>query len=165
MTDATVNAVSFQCPRRAENPPSRRPRDNDYNLSDDSCHYCGSLNPATFMDRLENGDVLLGSTDKNYKVYVRNDGGEKFKHTYRDCYNAPDKDTNPCNGDPDKCTHWVTRETDDAKFYFQHLSESQKIRFIEILNEKKIRFEGGISFYVLPFFTTTKAKQIVDRLM
>jgi len=116
------------------------------------------------MARVETGDVLLGSTDKNYKVYVKNHGGEKFKQTYRDCYNAPDKDTNPCNVGPDECTHWVTRETDNTKFYFQHLSESQKMRFIELLNEKKLKFQGDYEFYVLPFFITTKAKQIAETL-
>lgn len=50
---------------------------------DGTCHYCGSLNAGTFMDRLEAGTVRLGPTDKNYKVYVHNDGGESFKQSYR----------------------------------------------------------------------------------
>lgn len=149
-----MDTVVFQCPRRAESHLGQSPAfacDNDYDPSDDTCRYCGSLNPATFMARLAAGDVLLGSTDKSYKVYVRNSGGAKFKQTYRDCYNAPDKNENPCKG-PDTCAHWVTRETDDVKFYFQHLDEAQKRRFIELLNDKRIKFEGGYGFYVLPFF-------------
>lgn len=144
-------------------------RDNDYDFSDDSCRYCGSLNPDTFMRRLEAGDVLLGSTDKNYKVYVANKGGESFKQTYRDCPEDKEKIgaagnkymVSSCEG-PKSCTHWVTRDTDRAKFYFQHLSEEQRHRFIQLLNEKKIQFEGGYGFYVLPFFigrSTTVSKE------
>ena len=147
------HAVVFQCPRRSESHFGQSPvfaRDNDYDPSDDTCRYCGSLNPVTFMARLEVGDVLLGSTDKNYKVYVENNGGEKFKQTYRDCYNAPDKDTNPCNGGPEKCTHWVTRETDHTKFYFPHLDEAQKRRFIEILNEKRFDLKAAFSSTCCP---------------
>lgn len=38
---------------------------------DRSCSYCGSMNPDDFMARVEAGTVELGTTDKNYKVYVR----------------------------------------------------------------------------------------------
>jgi hypothetical protein len=111
------------------------------------------------MARLEVGDIKLGSTDKNYKVYVENAGGEQFKQSYRNCPN--DKEmigaagnkymTWSCEG-PETCTHWVTREIGTTKFYFQHLSLPQQDRFIELLNEKKVKFQGGIGFYVLPFF-------------
>ena len=152
----------FLCPRRDESYFGSSPafaRDNDYDPSDDTCRYCGSLDPSTFMQRIEAGTVQLGTTDKNYKVYVNNDGGESFKQSFRDCYNAPDKDANPCNDGPDKCTHWVTKETNHTKFYFQHLSEHQMERFIELLNAKKLKFQGGYGFYVLPFFCTRKEEQ------
>lgn len=139
----------FLCPRRSESHFGSSPvfaRDNDYDDSDDSCSYCGSLNPDTFMARLEVGDVLLGSTDKNYKVYVLNKGGQNFKQTYRS-YSQGVSDWQP-----DTCTHWVTQETSRTKFYFQHLSDEQKNRFIELYNQKRIGFEGGFGFYVLPFF-------------
>lgn len=153
----------MQCPRRSEShfgTSADLASENDYDKSDDSCSYCGSLNPDTFMSRLESGDVRLGATDKNYKVYVENDGGAPFKQTYRNC--PHDKEiggaarnkymTWSCEG-PSTCTHWVTRETSSTKFYFQHLSEDQKNRFIELFNDKKIKFQGGIGFYVLPYFT------------
>lgn len=158
---------TFQCPRRAEIYLGQSPafaRDNDYDPSDDTCRYCGSLAPDTFMTRLEAGDVRLGATDKSYKVYVANDGGVPFRQAYRDCYSkgadgqmmfdenrqAIKKDP-PCHG-PTDCEHWVTRERDETKFYFQHLSDEQRDRFIELLNERKIKFQGGVGFYVLPYF-------------
>jgi hypothetical protein len=74
------------------------------------------------MARLEAGDIKLASTDKTYKVYVSNDGGEPFKYA-----GAP-------------------------KFYFQHLTENQMRRFVDIFNERKIKFEDDLGFYVYPFF-------------
>lgn len=161
-------STAFQCPRRSESHFGSSPafaRDNDYDESDDTCNYCGSLNPDTFMSRLESGDVLLGSTDKNYKVYVKSEAGSpQFKQTYRDC--PKDKEmvgmygnkyfVSSCEKGPDHCTHRVTRDTDSTKFYFQHLSKEQKTRFIELLNEKRIKFQGGCGFYVLPFFCVRK---------
>jgi hypothetical protein len=160
----------WKCPRRSESHFGSSPafaRENDYDERDDSCHYCGSLNPNTFMERLEAGDVELGSTDKNYKVYVHNAGGEAFKQTYRDC--PRDKElvgevgnkymVSSCEG-PDTCTHWVTRDTSQTKFYFQHLSVEQQSRFINLLNEKRIKFAGGFSFYVLPFFCCKKEEMV-----
>jgi hypothetical protein len=155
----TIQA-NFKCPRRAEGNfgPAR---ENDYDTSDDSCHYCGSLNPDTLMARLEAGDVLLGSTDKNYKVYVRSaPDSPLFKQTFRQC--PQDKEmvgvngnkyfVSSCDKGPDHCTHWVTRDTSHTKFYFQHLSSEQCDRFIALYNEKRLKFEGGFGFYVLPFF-------------
>ena len=154
----------FQCPRRAESSWNIHPRDNDYDPSDDSCRYCGSLNPDTLMERLEAGTVALGSTDKSYKVYVENDGGALFKQTYREC--PRDKEmtgaagnkymASSCNDGPDACTHWVTREVSSTKFYFQHFSAEQQKRFIELYNEHRIKFQGGYGFYVRPFFCARK---------
>lgn len=46
--------------------------------ADGTCSYCGSMNNDYFMKRLEAGDVEVGPTDKSYKVYVNNRGGEPF---------------------------------------------------------------------------------------
>jgi hypothetical protein len=95
------------------------------------------------MARLELGDVELGTTHKNYKVYVVNAGGEPFKQSYREGnlpfagYDTPD---------------WVTWDVDQVKFYFQHLSQEQKKKFIELFNTNKIKFQGGLRFNPLPFF-------------
>ncbi len=163
-------STNFQCPRRSESHFGSSPafaRDNDYDPSDDSCRYCGSLNPDTFMQRLEAGDVLLGSTDKNYKVYVTSKPETPtFKQTYRNCPNDEEREAfngrkymaSSCKG-PDTCTHWVTKDTNHTKFYFQHLSDEQKNRFIELYNEKRIQFEGGYGFYVMPFFCKRVEKE------
>lgn len=47
--------------------------------ADGTCSYCGSMNNDEFMRRLELGDVEVGPTDKAYKVYVSNRGGEPIK--------------------------------------------------------------------------------------
>lgn len=41
-----------------------------------TCSYCGSLSPELILKRCAAGDVELTPTDKNYKVYVDNAGGE-----------------------------------------------------------------------------------------
>lgn len=46
--------------------------------TDHTCSWCGSLSGDALMARLEAGDVSLTPTDKNYKVYVNNAGGEAF---------------------------------------------------------------------------------------
>ncbi len=121
--------------------------DPDHYREDGCCSYCGSLNPDTLIKRMEAGDVELGPTDKNYKLYVKNAGGEAFKQTYRDC-----PAERSCTG-PDDCTHWVTRDMDEAKFYFQHFNAEQRARFIELVNEKKAPIGYPGHFYVLPYFT------------
>lgn len=98
------------------------------------------------MVRLEAGDIEIVPTDKSYKLYLENKGGESFKQTYRNC---PSGST--CKG-PDDCTHWVTRERTGTEFYFQHLSDEQKTRFIELLNAGKLSIGFPGHFYVLPYF-------------
>lgn len=124
---------------------------------DNTCSYCGSFNPEALMERIEAGTVELGPTDKNYKVYVKNNGGEPFKQTYRQCPPPERKVVDGkeiierCAG-PDTCTHWVTRERDETKFYFQHFTEEQARKFIDLLNEKKLHIGYPGHFYIRPFF-------------
>lgn len=146
----------FFCPRAAENgggpdSPFKPPFNGEATWrEDETCSYCGSLNPDTLMRRLRAGDVILGTTDKNYKIYVINDGGEPFKQSHRDC---PKEEGKPWPGHgPDECEHWVTREVGQTKFYFQHLSGEQQQEFVDLLNAKRLKFEGGIGFNRLPFF-------------
>lgn len=135
------------CPRFTPGPWKFTGECNWDKHEDHTCQYCGSMHPDTFMARVEAGTVSLGSTDKSYKVYVSNKGGEGFKQTYRDC----PKDAK-CTG-PDDCTHWVTRPHDHVKFYFMHLSEQQRKRFVDMMNERgKLIFGSDIGFYVKPFF-------------
>lgn len=140
---------SHQCPRKRENPMlglSPLLDGEDTWRADDTCSYCGSLNPDTLMARVEAGDVQLVPTDKSYKVYVRNNGGEGFQQTYRNCPQDA-----KCKG-PNECTHWVTRNIDETKFYFQHLSEDQRKRFVDLLNDSKLHLAAPGYFYVMPFF-------------
>ena len=146
---------------------------------DDTCSYCGSLNPDVFMAHLEAGDIEVGTTDKNYKVYVHglpnpNAGnlcirssvsGGKDTDEIPHGYVRPKDITDPeqlrvfnewqkSNGG--ECLRAV-RFTPDvperfAKFYFQHLNEAQMTRFIELFNEKKLKYGRGFGFYVLPYF-------------
>lgn len=140
-----VAAPPLLCPRRSES-PFKAIVEGDHWQGDDTCSYCGSLNPETLMARIEKGDIELGSTDKSYKVYVKNKGGAKFPiwHT-RTC---PDVMT--C--DSKTCTHWTKDERDTTKFYFQHLDLTQQERFVTLYNEKKLPFGPSEGFYVLPFF-------------
>jgi len=137
------------CPRRVHPGSGGR----DYWRSDGTCSYCGSLDPDSFMARLEAGDVTLTPTDKPYKVYVENRGGPGFKRNHRDC--PPDS---PCTG-PDDCTHWRTREVGRVKFYFQHLRVHQMQRFIELNNAGRLHIEYPGHFYVLPFFCKVESHE------
>lgn len=167
--------MTHTCGRRAESgmdvegSPFRGAGKNlDSYREDGTCSYCGSLDPAILFARLEAGDVELGPTDKNYKVYVNNRGGAPFKQTYRDCYEKDEQGRMKfktveggqriaaikepvCHG-PDDCKHWVTREIDHAKFYFQHLDDAGKERFVQMLNDKKLNIGYPGYFYRMPYF-------------
>lgn len=141
------------CPRRDESHFGSNPRfarDDDYDPTDDSCHYCGSLAPDTFMSRCEAGDIELGPTDKGYKVYVENKGGAPFKQTYK----KPEVEKRKCCecGHEAEVLKTVTEETNHTKFYFRHLSEEQMARFTQLHKERLLKFAYPGRFYVLPFF-------------
>lgn len=138
--------MTMKCPRRDEGSPFKFP-EKDHWGGDDTCSYCGSFNPDALMARLEKGDVKLVPTDKSYKVYVYNEGGEKFKSWHsRKC---PDVMT--C--DRQTCEHWTKDDArDQTKFYFMHLSEEQMRRFVDLLNEKKLKMGEPGHFYVRPYF-------------
>ncbi len=117
--------------------------------SDDCCAYCGSLNPETFMARLEKGDVTLCPTNKNYKVYITNAGGEDFKQTYGEI----DPETSEATG------KLVTRPIRETKFYFVHLTEEQMQRFVVLSNEGKLRLQYPGLFYKKPFFMRARTPE------
>lgn len=138
-----------RCPRRDEGFGAASEFKFENKPDDGTCDYCGSLLPDVFMARLEAGDVELGTTSKNYKVYVHNAGGESFRQSSR---TDGSRATKP-DGSPDQSTwSWQTRSIEQTKFYFQHLSAEQRQRFVELLNAKRIRFYGGFGFSALPFF-------------
>lgn len=80
--EAAVPVEAAICPRASENGDLSmfQPPFNGEMVwrEDHTCSYCGSLDPALVMARLEAGDVFLATTDKNYKAYLRNDGGENL---------------------------------------------------------------------------------------
>lgn len=68
-----------RCPRRDEQPNPEAYSDGTptpdkwQNWSGNStCSYCGSMHPDDFMIVARLGNIDLGPTDKNYKVYVGN---------------------------------------------------------------------------------------------
>lgn len=135
----------MKCERRHESAACLSD-DEDYWFPDNTCSFCGSLNPDVLMARIEVGDVELGPTDKSYKVYVENKGGEKFPQVHsRKC-----PDVMKC--DRRTCTHWTHDTTDHTKFYFMHFSQEQMVRFVELYNQKKLKVGYPGHFYVMPFF-------------
>lgn len=77
----------FTCPRRIEDGAVEGPytfagKDIDTFRDDDTCSYCGSLNPDTFMRVVKAEEVVLGPTDKNYKVYVMNEKVDSHRKFY-----------------------------------------------------------------------------------
>lgn len=122
--------------------------------NDGTCSWCGSLSGDALMARLEAGDVELTPTDKSYKVYVRNVGGEAFKQSVRECPVHPCPDVTDAEGNVNvnNCSHYVMRETSDAKFYFQHFTKEQQARFIELYNTGKIKMGYPGHFYTAPYF-------------
>jgi hypothetical protein len=143
----------MKCPRRVEG-PLLDDTDDKYR-EDDTCSYCGSLNPETFMARLEAGDMEVGPTDKSYKVYLENRGGANFKMSHRqdcDCVFERGLSGAETLAKVEACPHWVTGERSHSKFYFQHLSSEQQRRFIELLNAGKLKIGVPGYFYRTPFF-------------
>lgn len=143
----------MKCPRRNEGFNSsvfKLPLEDTWG-NDNTCSFCGSLNPDDFLARIRAGDVEIEPTDKNYKAYLRNAGGALFKQTYRDCYNQQEEGERPCQG-PLTCTHWVTRDIGTTKFYYPHLSEDQMKEFVELYNSGRMKIGYPGYFYVLPYF-------------
>lgn len=142
------------CPRKAEIGASMMPDFEFENKPDDgTCDFCGSLLPDIFMQRIENGDVTLDPTDKDYKVYVHNNGGEAFLQASRTDKPSQIGEILKDPNDQSLWT-WQVKEQSQTKFYFQHLSEDQKKQFVELMNEKKIKLNEPGHFYRMPFFMT-----------
>ena len=62
--------MTLPCPRRAESGLKiTEPETDHWREEDNTCSYCGSMNPEQFLKECEKGTELT-PTDKNYKVYV-----------------------------------------------------------------------------------------------
>lgn len=148
--------MTLPCPRRAESAHSFSAPESDHWREDGACSYCGSLSPEILFARLEKGDVEIIPTDKSYKIYVRNAGGEPFKQTYR-------TDSKPFAGWDSPEHDWVTRDVSETKFYFQHVDAAAQQRFIDLYNAKKMKIGFPGYFYTTPFFCSPveKAREAV----
>lgn len=113
----------FSCPRRNEVFGNWRPADGDEELPDEwrpprgegqpmgaysTCSYCGSADPDELMEAIENRKVVLGPTDKSYKLYL------------------------------DKINEDGSRDGYAGKFYTPHFSVEQGDRFKELYLEGKL---------------------------
>lgn len=138
--------ANFHCPQRLLNEGAhvKAHTPSDQFGSDDTCSYCGSLNPETFIARIKAGDVEAVPTDKDYKAYLTNKGGAPFSLRHRTC--SPRE----CNEAP--CTHWTVSSREETKFYFVHLSIPQQEEFIALHNDSKINYAFPGHLYTTPFF-------------
>lgn len=103
-----------------------------------SCSFCGSLHPDTFMEWLEAGAEIT-PTDKSYKAYLKCPyPNERYGETKVEQTDSGGSITSVYG--------------QEAKFYYQHLSAEQRQRFIELYNEKKLTIGYPGDFYRLPFF-------------
>lgn len=164
------------CPRREESGLQLTEPDTDHFRNDDTCSYCGSLNPDTFMAKVEASEITLGPTDKSYKVYVEgianpmagarrvvsssnapfhgalqvSELGPEDRAVVESAYPGPHRraDDHP----PKYVTFGVESQTRFSKFYFKHLSVDQRKRFVELLNGKRLQLGEPGYFYVRPFF-------------
>jgi hypothetical protein len=113
----------MRCPRRDE--IGQRPDGEDVWRDNQTCSYCGSLNPDLLMAHLETGDIRLGATDKSYKVYVHGLPDRDFAKLYFQHFDAGHR----------------------ARFIV--LMQGVDARGIRT---PPLQFEGDCGFYVLPFF-------------
>lgn len=70
--------MTHTCPRRKETGHDRGDspfvgsgQNLDKYRDDNTCSYCGSLNPELFIALLWQDNVTIGTTDKNYKIYLK----------------------------------------------------------------------------------------------
>lgn len=157
------------CPRRRE---VFSPADHteDHWREGNTCSFCGSLNPDEFMAALESGDVELGATDKEYKVYVHRPNPNAGKRCIIGYTNQKKEgwtevteqllqellESGEARGITlnvgDSVMFGAQPSQTNEKFYFQHLSSEQRDRFIELINAKKVKIGYPGYFYRLPFF-------------
>lgn len=124
---AETHNVKHMCPSRMSGPFVMP--EHDTWRADNTCSYCGSLNPDAFMQGVENGSITLGPTDKSTKVYVHE---KEIKEGAQPRF---------------------------AKFYFEHLTIDQRKHFVDLLNMKIVKFREPGYFYVKPFFVAPSKEQ------
>lgn len=155
------------CPRRIEEPGPwehaigldswRPPRNNDM-LGGHvrTCSFCGSMHPDDLMEGLRSGGLLLGPTDKDYKVYVHEAVDEAMLGRARAKARQQGEQIGVAFEQLDEHVRIQTLAAshgrDVGKFYFMHLAEEQKREFIELLNVRRFQIGYPGFFYVMPYF-------------
>lgn len=155
------DGVLHVCPRRVED--GRGPgtpftgSKMDVWGKDRTCSYCGSLHPDDFMAKAASGEIELGPTDKNYKVYIKTVLSEEGRAAQIERLKQHEVYlTHIKLGDEDGARQWLESYpisgTHIGKFYFQHLSQEQRQQFVDLLNAKALKIGCPGHFYRLPFF-------------
>lgn len=157
------------CPRMKEVPASMRLVNESVWRPDNTCSYCGSMNPDALFECIEAGSEIT-PTDKNYKIYVDRPNPKAGQMSVRQSANfeqtgegwvqvtAENIDTLPLDDYQRKhyLGHWVKPDVESAreqgKFYFQHLNAAEQERFMALYNARKVKMAMPGHFYVLPFF-------------
>ncbi len=131
-----------------------------------SCSYCGSLNPARFIELVRAG-WWVDPTDKAYKAYLAQplnpeQVAERREQWMSGPYVARVRDAaredHSVNVDAAVEREWQQMPAASGhgsvvgKFYYQHLSEAQQDVFIRLINAGELRIGPPGYFYVLPFF-------------
>lgn len=113
----------LMCPRRNEvaNPYSA----SDHWREDDTCSFCGSLNPELILEWMRTGQCSLGPTDKSYKVYIKKTDGTKH-----------------------------SRGADKFYFMHFNEDQMQEFIRIYNLRPRPFEIDYPGKFYVLPYFVT-----------
>jgi len=129
-----MSDTNHLCPRRSEGVPADAPEHDTWIKS--HCSYCGSLEPSLLLALIEAKQVVIGPTDKNYKIYV----------TPNAAY-----------------TGFIGGKTLEKhnKFYFQHLEpELERKKFFDLYIENTMELSEPGFFYILPYFM--KAVDLTD---
>lgn len=165
------------CPRRLESPRYAGEVDLDVwesgyglagqNEAGDSCSYCGSLNPARFMELVDAG-WWVDPTDKAYKAYlaeplteaqVAERRGQWMAQPFVAAVREAARRQNAADVDATVEKEWEQYPAARghgqvlAKFYYQHLDDGQQQRFVDLVNDRTMKIGEPGYFYVPPFFT------------
>lgn len=169
------------CPRQFE--VSTKTRFHSYWRDDDTCSYCGSLNPDVLFKAIEAG-YTIDPTDKNYKIYIHRPNPNADKPAIIASSNAAEAPgdnwifltkqniASLCAGfskqDYDYAQQWnldrwvmISKHPPmkQDKFYFQHFTEEECQKFIELYNSRKMKLGYPGRFYVSPFFARRVANE------
>lgn len=71
----------LSCPRRKESFLRITKPETDYWKENNTCSYCGSLNPDKVMELIEANQVEVGPTNMNHKIYLRGPGLQEGQAT------------------------------------------------------------------------------------